>query len=264
MSLADVSGTDRTPFSKHQSFYHGQFKKYSADLGNDSYILKLREKSCPEMPEVEFLSNQIASSLKLPVAEYYYIKFGNEYGFLTRKFISKYRPADLKHIYHFMTECSFSVETIINVIRKETNSPKDVATFVEVILYDALIGNHDRHGRNLAFLDTKGSRRLSPLYDNVSELSTEGNDFLLQAHRNPIGRIVTEKTRVPVMIDYVEEIARLGFLKIAEEFSKRVNISIIGKLIEESYCSDLMKKAMIKLVEERFDQLKSEIQNIKK
>lgn len=264
MSLADVSGTDRTPFSKHQSFYHGQFKKYSADLGNDSYILKLREKNCPEMPEIEFLSNQIASSLKLPVAEYYYIKFGNEYGFLTRKFISKYRPADLKHIYHFLTECSFSVEAIINVIRKETNSPKDVATFVEVILYDALIGNHDRHGRNLVFLDTKGSRRLSPLYDNVSELSTEGNDFLLQAHRNPIGRIVTEKTSEPVMIDYVKEIARLGFLKIAEEFSKRANISIIRKLIEESYCSDLMKKAMIKLVEERFDQLKSEIQNIKK
>lgn len=31
------------------------------------------------------------------------------------------------------------------------NRPYDVEVFYNTVLFDALVGNHDRHGRNLAF-----------------------------------------------------------------------------------------------------------------
>ena len=47
VSLTQRSALSRDPETKESSnntsFYHGKFKKYSADLGNENYILKMRE-----------------------------------------------------------------------------------------------------------------------------------------------------------------------------------------------------------------------------
>ena len=47
------------------SFYHGQYRKYSAKLGSTSYILKVQEQKHPDLPAIEYVCNRIASLLNL-------------------------------------------------------------------------------------------------------------------------------------------------------------------------------------------------------
>src|SRR3990167_5176274 len=51
------------------SFFQGKFKKYAAELNGQRYKLKMRQEEAPEIPEVEYLCNQIGAYLNIPVAE---------------------------------------------------------------------------------------------------------------------------------------------------------------------------------------------------
>lgn len=93
----------------------------------------------------------------------------------------------------------------------------DVNVLINTILFDALIGNHDRHGRNLALIVTSVSSVLSPIYDNVSYLSLEKGN-MLKADFNPTGKISTQSTYEPSMKDYVVELKRLGYKENLNEF----------------------------------------------
>lgn len=81
-------------------------------------------------------------------------------------------------------------------------------------------------------------------------------DFL-RADFNPTGRIATTATKEPSMKDYVLELKRLGYGDIAKQFIKKVKMNKIESLINESYCSDLMKKALKKLIQKRYQELTS-------
>ena len=68
-----ASGGDpnSTNESKHRtSFFHGKFRKYSATLGGQNYILKVQEKDYEELPVTEFLCNQIAKQLGFKVPKF--------------------------------------------------------------------------------------------------------------------------------------------------------------------------------------------------
>ncbi len=241
---------------QNNSFFHGKFKKYSASLAGNSYILKMRQDDAPELPEVEYLCNQIGKELSIPVAEFYYIDFYGDKTFVTKNFIKQDSPIDLQHIYHFRPDEDHSCEELINAIAKETGRPFDTRIFINTLLFDSLIGNHDRHGRNLAFIVTSSSTKLSPIYDNVSYLSLETGP-MLQADFNPTGRINTKDTFEPSMIDYVREFKRLGYQVEIDNFYKRLSMSKINQLINDSFCSDLMKQAIKRLIEKRFEELEN-------
>jgi len=241
---------------QNNSFFHGKFKKYSASLAGNSYILKMRQDDAPELPEVEYLCNQIGKELSIPVAEFYYIDFYGDKTFVTKNFIKQDSPIDLQHIYHFRPDEFHSCEGLINAISKQTGRPLDTRIFINTLLFDSLIGNHDRHGRNLAFIVTSSSIKLSPIYDNVSYLSLETGP-MLQADFNPTGRINTKDTFEPSMLDYVREFKRLGYQAEIDNFYKRLSISRINQLINDSFCSDLMKQAIKRLIEKRFEELEN-------
>lgn len=241
---------------QNNSFFHGKFKKYSASLAGNSYILKMRQDDAPELPEVEYLCNQIGKDLGIPVAEFYYIDFYGDKTFVTKNFIKQDSPIDLQHIYHFRPDEDHSCKGLITAISKETGRPLDTRIFINTLLLDSLIGNHDRHGRNLAFIVTSSSTKLSPIYDNVSYLSLETGP-MLQADFNPTGRINTKDTFEPSMLDYVREFKRLGYQAEIDNFYKRLSISRINQLIDDSFCSDLMKQAIKRLIEKRFEELEN-------
>lgn len=260
LSLTQRSATSRDPEIKetanNTSFYHGKFKKYSADLGAESFILKMREpKEAPELPEVEYLCNQIGSFLGLPIPEFFYIDFFTERVFVTKVFIKRNAGnSNLEHIYKFRPDRYHSCETLIRVISETTKLPYDVEVFLNTLLFDALIGNHDRHGRNLAFIVTPAKTTLSPIYDNVSYLSLVSGP-LLAADFNPTGRIATQGSNEPSMSHYVEELNRLGYQDTVVAFSQRVKMSRIEFLIDQSFCSSLMKQALRKLINKRHQEL---------
>jgi hypothetical protein len=254
-STSDQS-TNRTP--QNSSFFHGKFKKYSADLDGQSYILKMRQDDAPELPEVEYLCNQIGKLLGVSVAEFYFIDFNGDRTFVTKNFIKPGTPTDLQHIYHFRTDEEHSCEGIINIIAKKTQLPYNVKIFIKTILFDSLIGNHDRHGRNLAFIITAKNTSLSPIYDNVSYLSLESGN-MLKADFNPTGRISTSVTFEPNMSDYVKELKKLGFTDDVQEFYKSINLPQLYQVIDESFCSTLMQEAIKALIKKRFAELENEL-----
>lgn len=267
VSLAQRSSESTDPeknnvSQENTSFFHGKFKKYSADLATESYIIKMREeKEAPELPEVEYVCNQIARVLGLPIPEFYYIDFYDQRVFVTKVFIKKNSGSvNLEHIYKFRPDDKHSCEALAEVIGKTTNRPYDVEVFYNTVLFDALVGNHDRHGRNLAFLVTPSKTILSPIYDNVSYLSLVAGE-MLRADFKPTGRIATRETEEPTMIDYVKELKRLDQLALVQAFLNKVKMPKIEEIVNESFCSELMKAALKTLINKRYQELTSGLQN---
>lgn len=245
-------------FSKiNSSFYHGKFKKYSAELGERSYILKVKMNDYPELPATEYLCNQIARAMQIVIPEFFLIEFGESPAFATKNFVEKKTSrANLVHIYrYFSKKDEFDCETLCRVISRETGRLQEEERFLELCLFDALIGNHDRHGRNIAILEFPGKKILAPFYDNPSYIGLE-EESLLGADLSPRGKIATQSTDQPTMKDYVAEIKRLKREGVIEKFSKKLDFSKLSALVNESILGEKRKQAMIRLMEKRCRELR--------
>lgn len=256
------SSTEESWVSSH---FQGKFKKYSASLGGESYIIKTREAEYPELPDVEYICNKIGRTLELDVAKFFTVEVFGERAFITKNFISKgSKPENLVHIYHYINpkKQEYSCKTLLKIIEQETGNALELEKFVELCLFDSLIGNNDRHGRNLGFIIRADQIRLSPIYDNPSALGVEYGD-ILKATWNPTGKIATKHTDSPSAQDYSMEFMRLGYEDIVENFYLKVesNIKSIFKIIDQGFCSDLMKEALHRLIAKRFEELKNELKS---
>ncbi|MBF0107340.1 MAG: HipA domain-containing protein, partial [Deltaproteobacteria bacterium] len=140
-------------------------------LGGISYILKFSKAEYPELAPVEYVCNKIACSCGIPVpTPFTLIEISdNELAFASKNFMQAMKThATLVHMYRYLPvgQDNYNVETIATVIYEQTKSFKDVATFFTVLLFDALVGNHDRHGSNLALVETTRGKSLALVYDN--------------------------------------------------------------------------------------------------
>jgi len=234
------------------TLFQGTFKKYSANLNKRSYILKVQDRDYPELPRTEYLSNQIAQRLGLIIPNFYLIHFLNELDtFVTHNFMDNYTPGNLIHIYHFIKdEQSFSCQTILKIIEEKIGRIEGIKQFVFLCLFDALIGNHDRHGRNIAFIETKKGFELAPFYDNPSYIGIEDQSLLLAQH-NPRGKIATSLTNEPTMQDYIFEFHKMGFEEWLKEFRKKIDNISLNQMIENSFLSEKRKIAFSSLVDRR-------------
>lgn len=238
------------------SFFHGKFRKYSASLGPKAYLLKVQQSEYPELPATEFLSNQIAKHLGLLVPAHFLILFENKRdAFVCENFMQNHPGSDLVHIYRYLkTPNEFSCEGLLKIIETETGRQEEMVRFVEVCLFDALIGNNDRHGRNLGFIQSSRQTILAPFYDNPPYLALEEPDFLSVQHE-PRGAIATQATLEPTMKDYVQEWIRLGLDEPIISFRDRINLLEINQLIKNSYVSLERQNALIQLIERRYQEL---------
>ena len=238
------------------SFFHGKFRKYSADLGSKNYLLKVQEEDFSELPAMEYLCNQIARHLGLWVPDHFFIRFQNEIDtFACENFMQNYPGANLVHIYRFLERPDqFSCEGLLRVLEKEVKKPGDIHRFVTLCLFDSFIGNHDRHGRNLGLIQFGNETTLAPFYDNLSYLALE-HPRLLGAQHEPRGAIATKETKEPSMRDYVKEWLRLGFSDPIREFQKRLDLEKIHALIRDSFVSQKRKQALIDLSKRRYEEL---------
>lgn len=241
----------------NSSFFHGKFRKYSAKLGQQSYLLKVQQEEYPELPHCEFLCNQMAQKLGLEVPAFYLIRFlGTLDTFVNRNFMQDISNASLVHIYHFLSDTdSFDCETIKNIIEEKTQRLRDVEKFIEITLFDALIGNHDRHGRNLGLIQTPSGFHLAPAYDNPSYLAIE-MEKLLGAIHEPRGKIATAETEEPRLGDYLREWRRLGHVNVVDHWLNRTNQlkEFLTELIYSSFMSSKRKKAFVSLLHRRLEE----------
>ena len=117
-----------------------------------------------------------------------------------------------------------------------------------------MIGNNDRHGRNLAFIQTKRGLQLSPFYDNPSYLGIE-EEGLLGAQIEPAGAIATAETKEPKMEHYVAELIRLGYGDAVTKFQTKAVLKDIFAWADQSFVSDRRKRGIKALIERRYKEL---------
>jgi hypothetical protein len=241
---------------KNSSFFHGKFRKYSSRLGKSSYILKVEQPEYPELPVTEFLCNQIYESLGVAVPDYYLVRFPQQqYCFVTKNFMSGLIGESLVHTYHFIQEgMRYDCESIVNIIGEKTGRRADQEDFVYLTLADSLIGNNDRHGRNLGFIRSPKGISLAPFYDNPSALAVEDASFL-QADLQPRGCIFTFKSDKPTMQDYVEEWNRLGYEAAVDCFRENLSLKKLEKMVHASYLSEKRQKAFLNLMTKRMKEI---------
>ncbi|HEY5234990.1 MAG TPA: HipA family kinase [Rhabdochlamydiaceae bacterium] len=252
--------TGKEPFLElNGSFFHGKFKKYSAVLDGKCYILKVQEEDFPELPVTEYLCNQLARYLGLLVPDFYLIRFEEAVEtFVSQNFMPKQPSSNLIHIYHFLKSSEdFNCQSILDIIRTQTQRLEDMERFIELTLFDALIGNHDRHGGNLGMIESPKGLYLAPFYDNPSYLGTE-IETLLSAQHEPRGQIFTAESKEPKMRDYVKEWLRLGYGEIVERFRQKIEINTLVALVENSFLSLKRKEAFKKLITNRYLELMNE------
>lgn len=234
------------------SFFHGKFKKYTAELNGKKYVLKVTQNDYPHLPQVEYVSNQIAKSLKLRIPEFYFIQLEGQDCFISRHFLDGTRWQKLTHIYHYLRRGSeLDVENLREIIFTTTNKPQDVDLFYQTILFDSLIGNHDRHGRNLGILSKGKVNRLSPIYDNPSYIGIED---MLGTDLNPRGKIFTKSSNKPTMKDYVIELKRLKAEKALKVFHRRCSLKNIENILMKSVLKEKVREAMMKLIKKRYEE----------
>ena len=246
------------------SFYHGKYRKYSAKLASTQYILKVQEKEFPDLPLVEYVCNKIASLLGLNVPKYYLIKYPQDQGsmtFVTRNFMQDCVGA-FHHIYKFLPKGgdNYNCENIIKAIKKQTNQLKDIKKFIEMCLFDAFIGNSDRHGRNLGIIDTGKNQKLAPIYDNPSYFGIL-EDEMLSCSFNISGSIWTAQSKKPKLLDYVQEFKRLQYEESCLKFIKKImkQFPLVTEEIKQSWMSEKRKKAFIVFLEQRLRDCKKTV-----
>jgi hypothetical protein len=241
------------------TFFHGNYLKYSASLGKTQYILKVQESRFPELPHTEYLCNQIAELLKIEIPPYHLINFNGRITFVTRNFMQDYTGA-LHHIYKYLPSGNenHNCEEIINVILAQTERLADVVKFIEICLFDTLVGNNDRHGRNLGIIETASHKKLAPMYDNPSCLGIE-EDFFLLSDTNPSGSIWTKLNKEPKPKDYMIEFQRLGYETIVSQFCKKIisQSENIINVINKIEISEIRKNAFIRLLQKRIGEFKN-------
>lgn len=250
------SGSHPEIRKQKNTFYHGIYLKYSARLGSTEYILKVEEPRFPELPLVEYLCNELASILKIDVPPYHLIDFNGRLAFVTRNFMQDY-TGTLVHIYNYLPEGEnhHNCEEIIKAIMEQTGKLSEVNKFIHICLFDALIGNNDRHGRNLGIIVTSSLKKLAPMYDNPSCLGIE-DDFFLVSDINPSGSIWTKDSKHPKPTDYIKEFQRLGYEDLVNAFIAKViaQSSNIITIVQNANLSQKRKNALIKLLNKRIEE----------
>ncbi len=242
--------------TKNSTFFHGMFRKYSCTLNDISYILKVEEPEFRELPATEYLCNQIYKMLGLNIPPFFLINLEEDVScFVTENFMSNFQESNLVHMYHLLASHErYDCETLVQIIADKTGLLSAQEDFIYLTLADSLIGNHDRHGRNLGFVQSSQGHQLAPFYDNVSYVGTE-IDSLLEADHQPSGKIETAASSEPTLADYVKEWDRLGFNYVVESFRKACSIDKIAVLIASSCLTNKRQQALFRLIQKRSNEL---------
>ncbi|MFK5883863.1 MAG: HipA domain-containing protein [Candidatus Izemoplasma sp.] len=162
----------------------------------------------------------------------------------------------------------YTYDNIIEMLeenRKITNVKDTVEKFWDLYIYDALLGNFDRHGSNWGFLKENGKYRMSPIFDNGSclfprivtdkqcrEIMNSKAELDKRTYKFPTSQIKIGRKKS----SYFDVIASLKY-KECNEALKRIYIKIDIKKIKKfinslDFISSVQKEFYSTIIENRY------------
>ncbi len=165
----------------------------------------------------------------------------------------------------------YTYEDIIEMLeenRKLTNVDETIEKFWDLYIFDALLGNFDRHGSNWGFLKENGEYRMAPIFDNGSclfpRITTDKQCLAIidseeeldkRTYKYPTSQIKLGRNKS----SYFEVIASLKY-KECNEALKRVYVKIDIKKIEKfisslDFISEIQREFYIKIIEHRYKKI---------
>lgn len=147
--------------------------KYPAQYGENIYGDIWAEK----------IASEIGKLLKINVQDTYLAKNNNKNGILIEYSLNREKEyleegaIKLKELFPAFKENKTPYYTFENIKLYFEREKMEIDGFIDLIFFDCLIGNTDRHSENWGILKSysEDSKRLSPAYDNGSSLGRDYN-----------------------------------------------------------------------------------------
>jgi len=165
----------------------------------------------------------------------------------------------------------YTYEDIVELLennKKLTNVEETIASFFEIFIVDALLGNFDRHGANWGFLKKNNKYKLAPVFDNGSclfpQMIDENEMAFIIHNEEEINKRVYKFPTSQIKLrgnksSYFEVISSLEFEECNKALLKiypRINLSEIFDLINNiESLSELHKKFYRSMIEQRFKKI---------
>jgi hypothetical protein len=193
--------------------------------------------------ENEHVCNRIAQAMGLKTARFGIAEIDGQKAFVQEWFSVKgYSLVPISRYLEPGDPYSFS-KIKSRILGISTDPQGDSYFFAKIALFDCVIGNADRHGRNIGFLERDSEKRLSPVFDNISTILP---DLKHKLRINFSSRISADDAEYPSVAQCVREVKRLW----AKDFGglaawlSGAEADILAE-IAESRLRDDQKKALI-------------------
>lgn len=258
-SLDDSADSVRSPK------FHGHFPKYTMSLAGKSYLAKLGSKGggYEGLALAEKVCNDIGRILGIPIApNYHLIWFKSRPCFLVRNFMDA-KVGDLTYLASFWPKLKdgslepYFIEILVLIVRERAGYTA-VKIVILTIIFDFLIGNGDRHRQNFGFIRSAEGLVLSPIYDNVSDLGLEDEDFLDPKDKmHPAMRVTYENKRDNNIDGYLEAMVKLGFRSEVNNFVTKIKSKkqTILNMVEKSLVTKNLKVCLYEIFNRRSSEI---------
>lgn len=228
-------GRDIAPEKKpirFESNHTGYLSKAWYKIGGELYLVKgnsIKDDAIAYEPYSEVLASCVAESLGLPHVEYSITEASRFPGIRVNgvKHVSLCKKIELNQTGQLLSFNTLlnpigyeNFEELLTLYRKLRLPDEDL---FRMLLFDALIGNTDRHINNWEYIVSKSSIQAAPLYDNGASLRAMVPDSDL----SHIGDL------------YPDEAKSFGFThkEIVQEISDRCNKRLFNVKYEELHCA---------------------------
>ncbi len=170
--------------------------------GSDFYIVKYPSDRWGEIETyTELLINQLGSTCDFDMAHSGIAKLDGQMVFVTRSFLKPdehlihgsflieehwHAKGELDSIHRSKEQEFYSVDFVLNTIEEYCGEDGQavIEKFVEMLVFDALVGSNDRHPQNWGVIrasKTQGGYRLAPIFDTARALLWNTSDAKLAA-----------------------------------------------------------------------------------
>lgn len=251
----------------------------------NSYIAKTAEKWYPAESVIEYMINRIGQVLGICMNEIKLVKANRQIRFLSRYFLSKNEKlihgaeicgqhlgdmdmaekiANHKNTARELFTFEFIKEAIRNVF--PDNFENIIEKLVQLMVYDAIVGNNDRHFYNWGIIDTKQKTgnlpTFAPVYDTARALlwneSDENCKHILKIHNEGGKKIINylEGTCPRISIESNTEANHfelIDFIKRYNNNYKNIVINLLTKEKEERVMTMLNEEFASFFIKERFE-----------